>query len=156
MLSSSQYPYNIPAGFSFKVIFPLLFFLDGNECSFQDVSGINVSIVTTDVQEGGVSAVYKLPEKVKYDNLVLKRGLLKGSSLYFWMRNSFSNFDFRPMDIIVNLQDERGIPSVSWMFRKAYPVSLKISEFKAMDNSIVVETLELAYSYFERLDNTLF
>lgn len=153
---NNQYPYTIPVGFSFKVIFPALFFLDGNECSFQDVSGINVSIVTTDVQEGGVSAVYKLPEKVKYDNLVLKRGLLKGSSLYLWMRNSFKNFDFRPMDVIVNLQDERGVPSVSWMFRKAYPVSLKISEFKAMDNAIVIETLELSYNYFERLDNVVF
>ena len=146
------YPYTIPVGFRFKVIFPALFFLDGNECSFQDVSGINVNINTVDIQEGGVHAVYKLPETIKYDNLVLKRGLLRGSSLYLWMRNSFRDFDFRPMDIIVNLEDEKGIPAVTWMFRKVYPVSLKISEFKAMDNSLVIETLELAYNYFERVD----
>ncbi|SJZ92545.1 phage tail protein [Sediminibacterium ginsengisoli] len=149
---ATVYPYTIPVGFSFKVIFPALFFLDGNECSFQDVSGINVSITTTDIQEGGVNTLYKLPEKVKYDNLVLKRGLLKSSSLYLWMRSSFRDFSFTPMDIIVNLQDEKGTPSVSWAFRKAYPVALKISDLKAMDNAIVIETLELAYSYFERTD----
>jgi phage tail-like protein len=113
-MSKSQYPYNIPVGFSFKVVFPLFAFLDGNECMFQDVTGINVQIETTDVQEGGVSATYKLPNRVKYDNLVLKRGLLKGSSLYFWMKNSFSNFDFRPMDILIRYVDvQENIPCSS-------------------------------------------
>lgn len=155
-MSNNQYPYNIPVGFSFKVVFPLFALLDGNEAMFQDVSGINVQIETTDIQEGGVSSVYKLPNRVKYENLVLKRGLLKGSSLYFWMKNSFSNFDFRPMDILVMLIDERGIPSVTWMFRKTYPVAVKISEFKSTENAVVIETLELAYNYFERVDTPSF
>ncbi|MES2373023.1 MAG: phage tail protein [Bacteroidota bacterium] len=147
----NKYPYNVPVSFYFRVMF------DGNdtesECAFQEVKGINVSLETAPTHEGGVNDYsHKLPIRTKYDNLELKRGFLHGSSLLTWVNNAVRNFIFEPKLVQVFLINELGNELVMWSFGNAYPVAVKISEFKSTDNSIVVETIELAYAYFERVD----
>jgi phage tail-like protein len=123
------------------------------ECAFQEVKGINVSLETKTYEEGGVlDYSHKLPVRAKYDNLELKRGFLHGSSLLTWVNDAVRNFTFTPKLMQVFLLNELGNELVMWSFGNAYPVAMKISEFKAQDNSIVVETIEIAYSYFERVD----
>jgi len=46
--------------------------------------------------------------------------------------------------------DEADQPVAIWNVIQAYPLKWSVSDFKASDNSIVVETIELAYQYFER------
>ncbi|MES2004835.1 MAG: phage tail protein [Bacteroidota bacterium] len=147
----NKYPYNIPVSFYFSVTFEGL---DADvECSFQEVSGINVSLETKAVPEGGVlDYVHKLPAGTKYDNLILKRGFLHGSSLLQWINNAVRNFTFTPKIIQVALLNELGNELAIWSFSNAYPVAIKISDFKSTDNAIVVETLEIAYNYFQRVD----
>ena len=57
---------------------------------------------------------------------------------------------FKPSDIIITLMDEAGQEAAVWTVVQAYPLKMSTSDFKASDNSIVVETLELAYQYFNR------
>lgn len=124
------------------------------EAGFQEVSGINVSIETKSIQEGGVNDyLHKLPEKpAKYENLILKRGFLHGSSLLQWITDAVTNFTFTPKLLEVSLLNASGSKLVTWSFSNAYPVALKTSDLKAQDNSLVVETLEIAYNYFKRVD----
>ncbi|HTI08001.1 MAG TPA: phage tail protein [Puia sp.] len=142
--------YYPPVGFSFDV------FVEGimgvNEGSFQEVSGLNVKFGTEEVVEGGENRfVHRLPTAPKYENLVLKRGMLKGSSLINWVRTSVERFKFVPKMVVVKLLDATGKPLVSWSFSNAYPVSLRISEFKSQENALVVETLELSFDYFTKV-----
>jgi len=146
----NSYPYNIPVGFSFKVVFQdnKNIMKDGKECMFQEVSGINASFDTETIAEGGVNNyLHKLPKAVKYDNLVLKRGLYRGSSLITWATDAINNFKFTPIPVEISLLDHTAAKILTWTFNNVYPVSLKISEFKSIDNAIVVESLELAYSF---------
>ncbi len=123
------------------------------EASFHEVSGINVSLDTDLVKEGGVNEYsHKLPLRTKYDNLSLKRGLLRGSSLLQWIDDALINFEFSPKLIEVSLLNSAAQPLVVWSFVNAYPVALKTTELKSQDNSLVVETLEIAYSLFYRMD----
>jgi phage tail-like protein len=146
----SAYPYNIPLGFRFNV--KISGITDDAECSFRDVSGISVNIELETFNEGGVNEyVHKLPKRAKYENLILKRGIMQGSSLIAdWINKAIREFTFNPKQIDIMLLDEANAPTISWSLVNAYPVAIKISEFKAMENEIVVETLELAYNYFER------
>jgi len=74
-----------------------------NEGSFQEVSGLNVKLGTEEVPEGGENRyVHRLPTVPKYENLVLKRGLLKGSPLIDWVRKSVEQFKFEPKMVLVN------------------------------------------------------
>lgn len=121
------------------------------EGSFQEVTGINAKIETIPLKEGGENRfIRRLPSPPKYDNLILKRGMVLSSELIDWARDAVEKFTFKPKTVTVSLLDEEGKPMATWSFAAAYPVALKVSEFKAQDNALVFESLELAYEYFER------
>jgi phage tail-like protein len=143
----SAYP---PVGFYYKVNF--ISYPGKQEGNFQDVSGISVSITPEEVREGGENQfVYKLPSPPKYSNLVLRRGMLIGSVVTDWVRKSLSTFTFTPTTVVVMLLDETSEPIYSWKFYGVYPIKLEVSGLKATgDGEIVIETLELAYKYFEK------
>ena len=124
------------------------------EAGFENVSGLEVKIETDPIQEGGVNNFSrKLPKGLQYSNLVLKRGLIKGSPLMDWINKAVKNFDFEPRIIEVNLLDGVGEPSINWSFHNAYPVSVKISDLSSRDEKYVIETLEFAYDFFDRTDH---
>jgi phage tail-like protein len=103
------------------------------------------------VQVGGENKfTHRLPTRAKYGNLILKRGMLQDSDLISWFTKAVEDFEFKPKDVSVYLLNEKHEISSSWIFIKAYPVKWAISDFKAQDNSIVVETIELVYKYFRR------
>src|SRR4051794_39688899 len=80
--------------------------------SFQEVSGISVSIETEDLREGGENRfVYKIPKGyISYTPLVLKRGLVSATSaLGEWCKETFENgFEnsILTKDILVSLLNE--------------------------------------------------
>ncbi len=143
-----------PVGFHFFVRFEdlLLKYPGIPDIGFQDVSGINADIGIEEYQEGGENRFkHRLPNPVTYPNLVLKRGMLIGSQLMQWFRDSVESYEFDANDITVILMNGDHIPLQGWNFIKAWPVKWSVSDFKASDNAIVVETLELAYTYFSRI-----
>jgi phage tail-like protein len=152
---ASYYP---PAGFHFKVEFVGANGMNTDtEHRFQEVSGLSFEIETEEMREGGENRfVYKLPKRVKYPNLILKRGLLKGTALLEWFKSAMTTYftvlvrDFKPADITITLLDEAGQPVAIWNVVQAYPLKWSTSDLKATDNTVVIETMELAYQYFER------
>ena len=113
---------------------------------FKRVSGLGSTINTTTVQEGGQNLYsHRLPEKVQYENLVLERGVPFISPLSLEFNAAMSTFSFAPSDVLVSLLNEASIPQASWFFMKAYPVRWNVSDLDAESNSIVIETMELAY-----------
>ena len=148
MTANLYYP---PVGFYFKV--NVVGITGANEGSFQEVSGLNYKLNIKEVEEGGENRfVHRFPVPPKYENLVLKRGMLVGSPLINWAKNAIEQFTFKTATVVVNLMDETSAPIASWKFINAYPVALKISDFKAQENAIVVETLELCYDYFSKVN----
>ncbi|PSR52329.1 glycerol acyltransferase [Adhaeribacter arboris] len=144
---AAYYP---PVGFHFKVDIPGVGAGD-KDMRFQEVTGLTAEIGVEELTVGGENRfTYRLPTRAKYANVVLKRGMLNDSGLIKWFRNAIENFEFQPVDISVHLLNEKHEVLSSWEFRQAYPVKWVISDFKALENSIVVETIELAYQYFSR------
>ncbi|MBS1510484.1 MAG: phage tail protein [Bacteroidetes bacterium] len=153
---SAYYP---PGGFNFRVAFTGVSGMDGDDHQrFQEVSGLSFEIETEPFTEGGENRFeYKLPKRVKYTNLVLKRGLITSKVLTDWINSAKDGFFwaspyplFQPADILVTLMNDAGEPVAVWNVVQAYPVKWSMSDFNATANNIVVETLELAYQYFER------
>ena len=146
---SEYYP---PVSFYFSVSFTGI--SDSIDSAFQEVSGFNAEISYREIKEGGENRfTHRVPEDVKFSNLILKRGIVtKGSALAAWCQKVVrSDFAIRvePKDITVCLLDENKAPLKTWNFKNAYPVKWSISDFKASGNDIAVETLEFSYSYFE-------
>ena len=150
--------YYPPSGFHFKVEF---IGVDGmntdTEQRFQEVSGLSFEVETEPLREGGENRFeYKLPKRIKYPNLILKRGLLKGTAFLDWFKSAISTYftvvvyDFKPADISITLLDEADQPVAIWNVVQAYPLKWSMSDLRSTENAVVIETMELAYQYFER------
>jgi phage tail-like protein len=142
--------YYPPLGFHFKVEFDNF----KGEYQFQSVSGLNVELETEQIAEGGENRFkHKLPVSTRFPNLVLKRGVLVDSSLIKWCREAVENFDITPTNITISLLNEKHDPLMTWKVLHAYPLKWAISDFNAETSNIVIETIELAYSYFNIIEN---
>jgi phage tail-like protein len=149
-MAENDRPYSMPRSFHFKVEFQDIG-VTANDVRFQDVSGLNAEIGVEEIKSGGENRFsHRLPIRAKYSNLILKRGMLTDSGLIKWFTDAVENFSFSTATIIVKLLDQDHQPLQTWSFIKAWPVKWSVSEFKATENAIVVETIELAYQYFRR------
>ena len=151
--------YYPPVGFHFRVEFGFLP-SGSNDVRFQEVGGLGAEISTEEVVEGGENRfAHRLPTRAKYANLVLKRGLLTDSKLIGWMTHALENIEANPgtageepTTVNVTLLNENHEPLAdTYSFVNAWPIKWSVSDFKAMDNSIVIETLELSYQYFTKV-----
>jgi len=120
---------------------------------FQEVSGIQSEWEFEPVSEGGENRFqHQLPTRAKYANLVLKRGAVTGGSpLVLWATNTIGSslaIPIVPQNLMVMLLNEDSLPLIAWVFVNAYPVKWEISTLDSMKNELLIETLELAYSYF--------
>lgn len=135
-----------PLGFHFSVEFSKF----KSEYQFQSVSGLNIDLETEEIGEGGENRFkHKLPVKTKYPNLVLKRGLLTDSEIVKWCLKGSANLSIEPTNLMVMLLDENHNALLTWKIIHAYPVKWNIADFNAEESKLVIETIELAYSYFE-------
>ena len=138
---------NPPLGFRFGV----LFFAAGVipnpiDIFFQKVSGLGSTVETAGIEEGGQNLyTQSLPKRIKYDNLVLERGVVVGSPLVIEFNAAMSLFKFSPSNVLVTLLDATNIPLAGWLFMKAYPVKWSVSDLDANANSVVIEHMELTY-----------
>jgi phage tail-like protein len=138
---------NPPLGFRFSVVFLAAgVFPNPIDILFQKVSGLGSTVETSPVMEGGQNFYTQaLPKKIKYDNLVLQRGLVLGSPLGIEFNAAMSLFKFSPSNVLVTLLDNTRIPMAGWLFMKAYPVKWSVSDLDADANSVVIETMELTF-----------
>lgn len=143
--------YPVP-GFYFKVMV-LGIVPSTDDCSFKEVSGIDVRMETETLSEGGINNhEWVVPKGVKYSNLVLKRGVMPSTSfLSLWIQ-SFIAEDITepisPKNIIVTLNNEQGIPMYGWWFSNAYPVKWSFDPLDSMKNDYLVESIEFSYQFF--------
>ncbi|MEL6556587.1 MAG: phage tail protein [Bacteroidota bacterium] len=122
---------------------------------FQKVSGLSVDVQTDTVREGGQNLfTHRLPSNINYNNLVLERGYNAGPIPSLLTQNfnfTFTTFKFIPMEVLVILFNDLEIPIGSWVFQSAYPVKWSVSDLDAQNSSIVIDSMELAYSRFQSI-----
>lgn len=123
--------------------------------AFQEASGLSVEGELEEIREGGQNLYrHRLPTVSQHTNLVLKRGFVSSSSaLATWCEAALAA-DFSkpivPRAMQLNLLNSDGQPLASWLFLDAWPVKWSMSDFKSQENALAIETLEFAFSTFQR------
>jgi phage tail-like protein len=159
MTPDALYP---PPAFQFSVVI-----LEGNsaamptraEAQFQEVSGIDLSVASEDVEEGGDNRyVHRLPAAKTHRNLVLKRGsVIAGSPIADWAAQTVGSTlatPIRTQTLRVSLLDPDGKALRSWTFSGAWPVKWVVATLDTNDRStIMTEALEIAYTSVARGDD---
>jgi phage tail-like protein len=140
-----------PPAFAFRVEFLNLPQHRGPlPCSFREVSGMDQTLDTEELVEGGENRfVHQLPTRPKARRLILKRGLVERDSAFVtWCRLSLRGGMERPLDLVdvkVQLLDASFAPLQVWTCNGAFPVRWTMEPFDAMKNDVAIEEIELAY-----------
>jgi phage tail-like protein len=140
---------DLPVVFHFRVSFGSG--TEDDDSRFQEVSGLTAEVSVEEYREGGLNVyAHRLPTGAKFGNLVLKRGYMS-TPIAKWCRQAIEQFVFVPKDVDVALLNERHQPLAHWSFTGAYPVKWSLSDLKAQDNAIAIESMELAYRTFRKV-----
>ncbi|HVG96860.1 MAG TPA: phage tail protein [Chloroflexota bacterium] len=114
---------------------------------FTECSGLEMQVKFDEVREGGNNLfVHRLPTRVEYGNLVLKRGLVRRNEFFTWCASIVTQNKVKRQNVTVHLIDRATKSTlVSWTFLNAYPVKWSGPSFKANSTEISIESLELAH-----------
>lgn len=123
---------------------------------FTECSGLgseNEVIEHKVVNESGVEVVMKIPGRLKWENVVLKRGITSNMDIWTW-RKMVEDGDVagaRQNGSIV-MYDQTLSEVARWNFENAWPVKCTGPQPKADGNEIGVEELTIAHEFIERVN----
>jgi len=125
------------------------------DTSFMEVSGLSSKMDVEQYIEGGNHGiVYNLPKGIKYDNLVLKRGITTlNSNFAIWCQKNLMSGTISKIitgTLEINLINRFGYPGRVWKFSNAYPVKWSVDQLNSKKNELAIETIEICYSSLTR------
>jgi phage tail-like protein len=111
---------------------------------FSECSGLSVEREVETYQEGGLNSfAHKLPGRLTYPNLVLKKGITRETALMDWFYASQNPAERK--EVSVTLKGPAGQTVRSWSFDGAFPVKWTGPTLNAGSSSVASETLEIAH-----------
>jgi phage tail-like protein len=137
-----------------------LFEVDGTEIGrFMEISGLEVSVETEDVAEGGQNSfVHKLPGRMTWPNITLKRGITQTDSLLEWLNDSSgekfaaNGNTLTRSSAAITLVGPSGTRLRAWEFDGAFPVKWTGPSFAVSSTDMAVEELEITHHGFRASD----
>lgn len=122
----------------------------GAEIAFAEVELPAAEIEVIEYREGadGRSSSRKLPGRVRYGNVVLRRGVSGRLELWEWFK-AVRDGQLQRRDVTITLLDEQRQAVQRWLLRDAWPTKYDPSDLNAKGNEVLIELLELAVESIE-------
>jgi phage tail-like protein len=121
--------------------------------AFQECTGLDIEMDVQEYQEGGRNnGTIRRVGRAKYQNLVLKRGMLWSTGagvdrrLWNWLQDTVNGT--RPVtryDGIVEVMGTTNDVVASWVFRRGLPAKLAGPQLNAKTGEIAIEELHIAH-----------
>ncbi len=117
---------------------------------FMECTGLSVEREVESYKEGGVNGYeHKLPGRIKYGNVTLKRGMTTSNKLWDWFYKRADEetgfFQVDRKNVTITQFDLAGEAVRQWSLSEAYPVKWKGPDLKSDGNQVAVETIEIAH-----------
>ncbi|MEM8641110.1 MAG: phage tail protein [Cyanobacteria bacterium P01_G01_bin.54] len=118
---------------------------DEDAIAFSEASGLTLEYETITYKHG---LSYKegniyMPGLQTDVNLTLKKGIVKADNYLLQWIQSVNLNTVEKRDIRIDLLNESGEPTVSWLVYDAFPKKLEAPSFNATSNEVAIESLEL-------------
>lgn len=114
--------------------------------AFQEAKGLGGNLEVTTYPEGGVNDfVHQLPLRHSWTNITLKQGFVRDPILWQWYQIGLSQSLGARRDGSIILLDHHGERVMAWEFRGGLAAKWAGPELSAMENGVVVESLEIAH-----------
>lgn len=134
--------------------------VDGVEIGrFTEITGLQVDVTTEEVAEGGENGyVHKLPGRMSWPNITLKRGITQNDSLLAWLaKSSGEQFAANGNKVArstaaITLMGPSGKRIRAWEFNGAFPVKWSGPTFATSSSDMAMEELEITHHGFRAKD----
>jgi phage tail-like protein len=146
---SNVTPYSTPAS-------QFIVEVDGEQIgTFAELEGLNVQVEVHELIEGGQNQfVHKLPGRMIWPNLVLRRGITNSDSFFAWLgQSSGDGFagagnKLERTTAAVIMTDAAGNRLRTWNVEGAFPVRWVGPSFVNNAEDVAIEELEIAHHGF--------
>jgi phage tail-like protein len=122
---------------------------------FTEVSGLGSEHEVIEhkvINESGHEIVMKIPGRLKWENITLKRGITSSLDIWDWRKHvEDGEVDGNRRDGSIIMFDHKLNPVARWEFKQAWPVKVTGPQPKADSNEIGIEELTLAHEYIRRI-----
>src|SRR5512134_735303 len=131
--------------------FSFLVEIDGvASAGFASVSGLAAEAEVIEYREGAdrLTSSRKLPGRVRYPNVTLRRGLTTNRDLWEWWK-TVRDGTLQRRTVVITLLDDAREPVLRWRLREAWIAGIEFSELDTSKNEIAIETIEIAHEGLE-------
>jgi phage tail-like protein len=118
---------------------------------FSEISGLEANMDIENYDAGGVNGgALRFPGRIKWANLVFKRGVLAirdpsdRSDFWAWLQAFLDGQGMRK-DGTISLLDEAGKPALVWGWRRGLPLKWTGASLNAQNSAVAIEQLEIAH-----------
>ncbi|MEO5998628.1 MAG: phage tail protein [Chitinophagaceae bacterium] len=132
--------YPLPA-FHFKVEW------GGANVGFSEASGLTQELQVIEYRDGNMPdySTIKMPGLHKFNNITLKRGIMKGDNEFFNWLNTVKLNTIERRDLTISLLNEEHEPVMVWKAVNAFPIKVEGPGLKANGNEVAIESIEIAH-----------
>ena len=103
-----------------------------------------------EVKEGGLNShVHQLPGRRKGARLTLKNGIVTGKMQEWYFSTMSPSKELRKTVLITLLDAKEKKAIMTWEIEEAYPIKWTGPQLKTSDNTIALQTLELACGFIK-------
>ena len=126
----------------------------GTRIGFSEVSGLTQEIQAIEYRDGSFPeySSIKMPGLRKYNNITLKRGVIKADNDFFKWLSTVKLNTIERRDMTISLLNESHDPVMVWKVHNAFPVKVEGPQLKAAGNEVAIESIEVAHEGLE-VDN---
>ena len=121
---------------------------------FTECSGLGseTEIVEHKVVKDGVEVVMKIPGRLKWENIVMKRGITSNMDIWTWRKQvETGDVGGARRDGSIVMFDQTLSEVARWNFIRGWPSKVTGPSVKSDSNEIGVEELTITHEYIERV-----
>jgi phage tail-like protein len=124
------------------------------EGAFVECSGMKAERDVLPYREGGVNTyVHKLPGRISYGDITLRKGVMFSIELWEWFTKGMENGKVKRRDFTIFQHSSYfNMPSRWYHVRNAYPVAWEASSLRTDSNQFAMESLTLTFETIELED----
>ena len=118
---------------------------------FSEISGLEATMDIENYDAGGVNGgALRFPGRVKWSNLVFKRGIIAKrpisdtSDFWIWLQGFLDGQVIRK-DGVITLMDESGSAALAWSWRRGLFVKVTGPTLNAQQSQVAIEQLDIAH-----------
>lgn len=122
---------------------------------FTECSGLGSEheIIEHKVTQGGKEIVMKIPGRLKWEDITLKKGITKDMAIWKWRKEiEDGKVDDNRRDGSIIMYNQSLDPVAQWNFTRGWPSKVTGPQPKSDSNEVGLEEMIITHEYIERVE----